>query len=411
MKTFTLFKRSDQRDAPYYFKFTFRGKTWLRCLQTNDAAIAQQRARALHKEITESIITGQFERLDATKTRHTVHATLAELIAAYRQSPVDAAQKTRESNINALYNVLRRANVAADVNRLNSTPYPQLLTAVTAAKFFAQACFETRADDQTENVRKKRTANSLWLQAASICAPRAIAYYKTLGIYHDCLDAFSNAGILHRFTRLPRIEYNPPADDMIQKTLAAWEAFEDRNVFLAIGQILAFGLRADEVAQSRTSWWTTRHGYPVLDGEARVKNKTGIVQVRALDPFYTTMRVKAISRGWLTLGTGDSPVITGSDSYRDDGFEREVSAFLRSHGWETQKTNHALRAYAGSQVAMKYGIYEAQTWLRHSSVKVTESAYSHFIRKFKPQNLDDIPARWAVLDQAPILSIVQAAEQ
>jgi hypothetical protein len=35
----------------------------------------------------------------------------------------------------------------------------------------------------------------------------------------------------------------------------------------------------------------------------------------------------------------------------------------RGLGWETQKTNHGLRAYAGSQIAMKYGIYEAQTWL------------------------------------------------
>jgi integrase len=74
-----------------------------------------------------------------------------------------------------------------------------------------------------------------------------------------------------------------------------------------------------------------------------------------------------------------------------------VSEFLRkdAHKWETMKTNHALRAYAGSQVAMKYGIYDAQCWLRHSTVKVTEQHYSHFIKRFRPADLDTIPARWA----------------
>lgn len=233
-----------------------------------------------------------------------------------------------------------------------------------------------------------------------------MAYYKTIGLYHKCVEEFTNTGLINRFTRLPRIEYNPPSDDTIQRTLTAWEAVEDRNLFLAIGHELTFGLRAAEVTQARWNWWATRHGYPVLDGKARVKNKTGLIQVRALDPFYTTLRVKALSRGWLILDPSHpsytSHVIEGSDSYRADGIEREVSAFLRLHGWQTQKTNHALRAFAGSQVAMKYGIYDAQTWLRHSSVKVTEGHYSHFVRKFKPANPDDLPARWAVLEQTPI---------
>ena len=59
------------------------------------------------------------------------------------------------------------------------------------------------------------------------------------------------------------------------------------------------------------------------------------------------------------------------------------------------KTSHALRVYAGCQVAMRYGIYEAQMWLRHSTVKITERNNSHFVSKFKPQELESIAARWA----------------
>lgn len=105
------------------------------------------------------------------------------------------------------------------------------------------------------------------------------------------------------------------------------------------------------------------------------------------------------------------PIITGTETYRTDDLFRAVSAWLRGLGWETMKTNHALRAYAGSQVAMKYGIYEAQIFLRHSTVKVTEQNYSHFVSKFKPANLDQIPARWAkVTSQIPDVTLDVTAD-
>jgi integrase len=427
MKSFSLFKRGPDgkavcpakfnlqpstvwRDRHWHFKFTFRRRVYTRCLQTNDAAIAQARARALHKEITEAVIAGQFERLDGTKIRHAVCATLGELLSAYRQSPVDASRKTREANCQALLHLLKKIEAGDNVLK---TPYHEILNARTPAQFFGLAAAADSGDDDDDS-SGKRTANSNWAKAASLCAPRALAYYKSTHIYHSCLDDFLQAGLLHRFTRLPRIEYNPPEDATIQNTLAAWEALDDRNLFLALGHELAFGLRIGEVAQARWNWWTVRQGYPVLDGEAHVKNKTGLVQVRALDPYYTTLRLKALARGWLPSPGGEeqgeagSPlIITGSNAFRTDGIFRAASDFLRRQGWQTRKTNHALRAYAGSQIAMKYGIYDAQTWLRHSSVKVTEGHYSHFIRKFKPANLDDLTARWAVLDQTPILRIVE----
>src|SRR5436190_22784659 len=107
MKTFTLFKRDHagkqipaadlphHRERSWFFKFEFRAKSFVRALETTDATIAQQRARLKFNEIRDAIIKGEYERLDATKTRHTVHATLGELLAAYRASPVKANATTR----------------------------------------------------------------------------------------------------------------------------------------------------------------------------------------------------------------------------------------------------------------------------------------------------------------------------
>jgi integrase len=395
MKTFALHKRSETRDAPWYFKFAFRGVVYPRCLQTNDASIAQQRARLLHKEITEAIIAGQFERLDGTRMRNVGYSSWAEVEAAYLRYPGRRpAPKTRRGNINCLGKIMADMGKALDVGAMTY----DLLRAWKLQK----AAFANGKQIDANHTRVLRTSNSVLRQARSVFSDDMREYFT-----EDCrlklpgsLDKFL---AVKPFADLPRIEYNPPSDEIIQRTLAAWEVLDDRNLFLAIGHELAFGLRIGEVAQAKWSWWTARQGYPVLDGEAHVKNKTGLVQVRALDPFYTIMRTKAIARGWLT---GDF-IILGSASYRADGLPRGVSDFLRGLGWQTQKTNHALRAYAGSQVAMKYGIYDAQTWLRHSSVKVTEAHYSHFVCKFKPANLDDIAAHWAVLDQVPVLTIVQ----
>jgi integrase len=213
----------------------------------------------------------------------------------------------------------------------------------------------------------------------------------------SCYD-FVRAGNAATFNRIPKQNYNPPSEAIITKTLAAWEAISERDLFLAIGHELSFGLRKGEMEQACWNWHTERNGYPVLDGHAAVKNGSGLVQVRALDPFYSTMKRIAQSKDWWnTSSNTDELIIKGTETYRTDDIYRRVSEWLRALGWETMKTNHALRAYAGSQVAMKYGIYEAQMWLRHSTVKVTEQNYSHFVSKFKPSDLNTLAARWAVL--------------
>ena len=91
--------------------------------------------------------------------------------------------------------------------------------------------------------------------------------------------------------------------------------------------------------------------------------------------------------------------LKGTETYRTDLAFRAVSTRVRGLGWGTRKTNSAFQADAGSQIAMKYGIYDAQVWLRHSSVTATEGHYQQYVADFKPANQDDIPARWATLER------------
>jgi integrase len=380
---FRLFKRPG-RDA-YYFVFTFRGERYLRCTECTDATDAQKIAKAKYAAITKSVITGETAALDPTKLRQTVTGTIGELIAAYKDSPSDANTKTRKRNANELKRLVPESGTISQ------------LTASLARNFFADVNKSALAEsDQVAAASMRRTANSSWRRIKSMFTPKCEEHYKTRGLYHPVMAEFVKAGEAAKFTgrTVPKIAYNPPPDEIVQKTLVEWEALAevDRNLYLAIGHELAFGLRAGEVSQVAWGWHQVRNGFHVLESHAAVKSGTGWLQVKALDPFFTQMQIQIDLRGW--RGEPDDLVITGSTTYRTDNLFRGVTAWLRRLGWETQKSNHALRAYAGGQVAMKYGIYDAQQFLRHSSVQVTEQNYGYFINKFKV-NPEQMPVKWA----------------
>ena len=409
MKTkFRLYKRSDNgqempphavgyKEQSYYFRFTFRGKAYPRCLETTDATEAQRRARIKYQQITEAVTRGQLANLEASKMRQTVVGTVAQLAAAYRTSPSEAGTTTRDHNINALHFLVPADGTVHDINSAAARGYFERVQAKALAE-----------PDQGKAASLRRSANSVWAKARSLFTPKCLEYYRGKDLYHECLAAFVSAGNLAKFSAraVPKVMYNPPSDQIITATLKAWEALadQDRNLYLAIGHELAFGLRIGEMAQATWGWHQIRSGYPVLDGNATVKNGTNMIQVRALDPWYSQMQFQMQLHAWRTAPADH--IITGSEAYRQDGLFRAASDWLRKLGWETKKTNHALRAYAGGQVAMKYGIYEAQMFLRHSTVKVTEQNYAHFIKKFRPADPETIPARWAVVtgDSAKVAS-------
>lgn len=391
------------RELPYSFRFQFRGKSYVRRLETNDAAEAQTRARALAREIKEAVVRGEYDRVSATKLRAPVAATILQICTAYEESPGDASPSTRRQNVNALHQLLRTACSTASIDTLSAREInPSLVQ-----KWFRFAMERAEASgDQLAEASIKKSANSRFVQASSLFTDRARAFYATRSIDLPAFGEFVRAGHVHRFTRLPKDQFNPPAEAVIKATLDAWQLLEDRNLFLAVGHALSFGLRKGEIAQARWGWWTTRGGYPVLDGAAEVKNGAGLVQVRALDPWFNFMRQRVEAQAW--RGAAQDFIITGNTTFRSDDIFRAVSEWLTKLGWETMKMTHALRAYAGSQVAMKYGIYEAQCWLRHSTVKVTEQHYTHFVKRFRPADANALPATWADLQQGPALRILEA---
>jgi integrase len=327
----------------------------------------------------------------AAGMRSACAVAMSVLKKAYFEAPVEANTVTRNQNWKALQQLLNTANPGVASFDAKTV---QIINADLAIQWFVAAKARVDAEtDQTKQATLKRSANSRFAQAASVFTVRSLASYKLAGIHHEGMDKFLASGEVYQFVRIPKREYLPPDEIIIKETMDSWSTLSDRDLFLAIGHELAFGLRAGEVVQAKWGWWAHREGYPVLEGVGDFKNGTGHINVRALDPWFSIMRDRIISKGW--RGKEDEFVIGGSSTQRNDLVYRAASQWIRAHGWNTQKTNHALRAYSGSQVAMRYSIYEAQTWLRHASVTVTEQHYSYFIKAFRPADVTTMAVRWA----------------
>lgn len=381
----TIFKRYEKTNADYYFRVQAQGKRrMVKLLRTADESFKKAR------QLMDALNDDRFDVLDQIKARRTITATVNDLGAAYNTAPVDAKAETRRHNLSALHKILRAVHQVEDAGTLPITA----IDGPAALRWFELSTEASLAlEDPRKETTAKVTANSTFYCASSILIPKALPTYQKANCYHAGFEAFTASGQTHKFTRLPKKDYRAPDDNLIAQTLSDWLAITDRNLFLAIGHELAFGLRRNEMAQATWGHWKSREGYPVFDGPMEVKNNTHYISVRALDPYYNQVRQRIEAEGW--RGEPGDWIITGCATNRTDGIYRAVSHWLRSRGWTTTKTNHALRAYVGSQISMKYGIYEAQIFLRHSTVQVTEESYSHFVRQYRPANLDDIPARWA----------------
>jgi integrase len=373
-RRYSLRKRSPERDAPWYLVGVVAGKRMQRSLDTNVADIARQRAIS---GIIEPAVAGRWQVVQETKLK-SHFATVAEVVEAWRGLDLGAGEAHKRAAANALLNLLRKAG-HEEPGRESAA----ILTGTTAGKFFDAVVRAANDEpDQKAAARVKRSALSVFNQAKAVLQPAALLSYKRAGVNLPEVEEFIGEGDLRRkkFKGL-RVQHEPPDWALVEKVVAKWQEMEDGrwkmgwNEFAAVGLELAFGLRAGEVAMARWDWFTVRDGAWWCWADAAVKNQTGEIHVPALDPFWRVFAARAKAEGRWEMGDGF--VLQGHETERGDAVFRRVSAWLRSLGWAKQKTNHALRAYAGAEVAIRFGsLFTAQMWLRHESVTTTEKHYT-----------------------------------
>ena len=366
-REFTLRQRIAGKFAPWYLVGRINGKRFNHALGTNEAETAKHVARV---KFIQPALDQEWGLVAANKKRK--HwATVGELIKAWESFDLGGGARHRHAAAQALRLVLRRAGVA-DPDSASAG----LLTGDTVVDYFASVMrLAEQQSTQKAAARVKRSGASMFNQAKSVLQPAAIYHYKKNELPVPDLTEFLAAARMLRKKVLKGAEvmYEPPNWPLIDAVVKAWPLLENWNEFAAIGLELAFGLRKSEVSQARWDWFGVNNGAWRCSADADVKNQSGSLEVPALNPFWAIFWERATAEGAQQRGP---TVLQGSDTERCSTAFRRVSAWLRGLGWAKQKTNHALRAYAGAEVALNFDNFQAQAWCRHDSAATTEKYYT-----------------------------------
>jgi hypothetical protein len=393
-----------QPDSEDKFRFDYRGrlltvyrrgKIWYFRIQRDGVIrklslgnVDRRAAEVAARRIAQAADMRRFDLLDALLRRPAADRrttppnvpTIGRLLSTFATLR-HVGERTGEVYAACLLRLLRATHPEATPEDLPGT----VLNRETATKWFAlnEAKAAAAGDQQAAN-SIKRTANSTYHQSYAIICPAAVERLVDAGLMLPTLD------FKRRPLRVSATDYRPPTPALIRRTLREWLKLP-RNEFLAVGLELAAGLRCGEIAQARWSWLQPAR----VHGRAHVKNQTGEVDVTPVDPFWTVLNRRIVREGWRSAP--EDYILDGGRTERTARAFGRVGDWLRALGWQTQKTNHALRAYSGGMVALRYDIFRAQLFLRHAQVGVTERNYGHFIRQQKHSAFDPrrVRVRWA----------------
>lgn len=364
-REFSLTKRAPGRFEPWYLVSIIKGRRFHHSLETADAKLAEDRARV--KYILPAL-AGDWERVEAGKLKKPF-ATVGEVLAHWVSLDLGAGEAHKRAAANQLRNVLRQAGLV-DPDAASTA----VLTGATAFAYWDAVQRSAEAMRQVDAARRRRTALSTWNQAKSVLQPAAVVCYQQAGLALPAFGEFLEHGAarIKKVKGLAKGEVAVPDFELMGRLLASWPAL-GWNEFAGVALALAFGLRAGEWAEARWEWFRVRNGRWVIEATAEVKNQSGRIEVRAINPYWATFIERARREGrWQAEGY----VLTGSENERQNEVEERISAWMREQGWTAQKTNHAFRAFAGALVVLKWGSDQAREWLRHSSVTTTERHYT-----------------------------------
>lgn len=431
-----LFKRSTAPDASWYFEFIRNGKKqgpWSMGTSASKVAIAEAKLRIdLWRANRENDLRRAMQRPDQRQwsTFRDVFARVHDLAIGAR---THNARQCYVWGTRFVFRIALGLDKPDDVDAKSAG----LLDRAHGELFFDRARAEAnKLPSQAEQNTFMRTCNQAFTFAAALFTPKAVrSMTRDLKLsIPDTTEAFRKCYQTDRLDASDASEFKRPAEDVLRRTLVEWVRLgrtpgyvitspetkkpaplleiHRRNMFIAVGLELAFGLRKGELKRVKWSWFDHIEGVPMLRCQmVDVKGGTNEINVVALHPFWTIMNRVIDRNGW--RGAPDEYCLAerprshartstgllhpvGGQGDRTAHPADNVSSWLRGLGWTTQKTNHALRDYGASLITMKYGLDSASHWCRHASRTTTEGHYQRFVELGKmasPRKLAWI--RWA----------------
>lgn len=394
-----LYKRGDGKNASWYFQIERHGKRYPTSLKTSAVKAAIESAKLLidgaqqnKLEKIRAILGGREEQM----TRD--YCTVDKYLKVYENTPTGGAvAKTRHQFVGCFKRMLAKCpNPPTRMDQLG----PMFKDARAQANKAIEA-----APDNAAKMRIMRSFNSEVGNVASVFSEKAAYFLKDQLELPDFTSLRVDIKFLKfKDTKKTVSQYQPPTPEVQAKTIASWLELP-RNEFLAVGMALACGLRKGEMKGQRAfvagdyvwtsavdwSWFKYVNGVLWCSGRGSFKGHKEEIHIQVLNPFWDMIVARCEKEKWERTGL----VIAGNRSR----FDKRISKWMRDLGWETRLHLHALRAWAGSLVFMKYGVDAACEFCRHEDKETTIDHYSWLRDKFYVAGMEITaagkPVEWA----------------
>lgn len=382
--------RSD-RAANWQFRMEVKGKQFPRSMETPVVAIAERNAlrliRSLRSEDWEAVERMRV-RSAAAAARVAVMGDVFERYLTLAETELAISKRAVRGNVSALRGIVA-AGLGIDL---------QAVDAVSAAALSDEAVLRGFVRRKRAEGRADRSIRSQLNQGRSVVCREVRGIYRELVLPGAGLG-WSEVAISWRledpgFVRI--------ADDVLSEMEMAAGALrlENFRVWLVYMLMSRLGMRNSEVAAARWGWLELRRdaatGADKLVMNIRNRAEEGFEVKNSMagcvDVPVELARVLLEVRG--DKRAGDFLIEAGCDTEREVVTMREINLFVRRFLPDREKGAYELRKWAGSRVAAEFGIYEAQHFLRHRSVKTTETYYATFLREARSVS-DGVGSTWA----------------
>jgi len=374
-RRYTLVKRKPGREGAWYLDTIIRGHRIARSLETNDAAVAKERAINNYISLARA---DRWEEISSNKARQDF-ATIGALLACYREVANGLISKdTIHHNIGSFHAVVRRAALGKE--KATDEEVDALSTAILTGRLVAdfEEWMTKLAIQQNRNLESnKRTVKGYLRQMRSVFNKDLIQRYPEKGIKLPDLTEF-----MERRTAKPaRVVKVPPPDGLLDRTCEAALKLKETDHAAYIAWLLGFySLRRGEIDKMQYSWLVQ------VDGQWCVRvpltSKSKAFRDVPIDP----MVVKELKE-WRDSRPQQSdedflfpapPVLrtNARRRIRCDGLFKRVNEFMRGLGWTGRQTLHALRAEYLRRIRRRFGLDAAQAIGGHSDSRTTEDSYT-----------------------------------
>ena len=353
----------------WYVRKQIRGerKSW--CTGTNNFREAQ----SLGREWARKLMQEDGEAL-RQMSRRRASSTIGEALEAFENSGV---RRCSQGTANRYANELRI--LIRDAKGLDESASLDELTKELVNSFYSS---RLKGLDGMDKLKASSLANCTYRKARSIFGRRTI----NDGVFEGLTLPLAS---LNEFRTQPYHDgtdpqYEPPCPIVMEKIMkdAGRVRDEEPGVYVAFMLALCAGVRAGEAA------WLEWRNFSEVQTE---RGKEWIIVVQSSHQHVTkskkSRRVpvhKAIVEELYRINGKSRYVIPGSDNYRKDTVWRNLATWFKSHGWTDNKKAHAMRGYFGAQVATSQGLYQAQTYLGHSTPVITNKYYAALLKMEAP---------------------------